>query len=260
MMPGLIQGKTQKDMEAVAMSLLDEVGLANRATHRPGELSGGEQQRVALARALVNRPQVLLLDEPLGALDLKLRKQMQLELKSIQHDLGLTFVHVTHDQEEAMTMADAIAVMNKGRIEQLGPPNELYEKPATAFVAGFLGVSNLLYGSVTAPGRVRLDAGNEIAADAGDRTGRVAVGIRPEKIRLGSPAEGENSLAGTVRETAYVGVATQYVVDTGAGTLSVYVQNDGAAPSLQPHASTTLSWSPHATFVVDPDPAQEEAE
>ena len=205
----------------------------------------------------MNRPQVLLLDEPLGALDLKLRKQMQLELKAIQHDLGLTFVHVTHDQEEAMTMADAIAVMNQGRIEQLGPPTELYEKPATAFVAGFLGVSNLLHGSVTAPGRVRLDTGDEIAADPGERTGRVAVGIRPEKIRIGPPAEGDNSLAGTVKETAYVGVATQYVIETGAGTLIVYVQNDGSALSLQPGAAAILSWSPHATFVVDP--AQEES-
>ena len=125
-------------------------------------------------------------------------------------------------------MADAIAVMNKGRIEQLGPPSELYEKPATAFVAGFLGVSNLLHGSVTDRGRVRLDTGDEIAADPGERTGRVAVGIRPEKIRIGPPGEGDNSLAGTVKETAYVGVATQYVVETGAGTLIVYVQNDGS--------------------------------
>ena len=131
--------------------MLRLVGLEGLGSRRPRQLSGGQQQRVALARALVNRPQVLLLDEPLGALDLKLRKQMQLELKAIQHDLGLTFVHVTHDQEEAMTMADAIAVMNRGRIEQLGPPTELYERPATAFVAGFLGVSNLLHGSVTRP-------------------------------------------------------------------------------------------------------------
>jgi spermidine/putrescine transport system ATP-binding protein len=236
--------------------MLRLVGLEGLGRRRPRQLSGGQQQRVALARALVNRPQVLLLDEPLGALDLKLRKQMQLELKAIQHDLGLTFVHVTHDQEEAMTMADAIAVMHRGRIQQLGPPTELYEKPATAFVAGFLGVSNLLHGSVTAPGRVRLDTGDVIAADAGERTGRVAVGIRPEKIRIGPPAEGDNSLAGTVKETAYVGVATQYVVETGAGTLIVYVQNDGSAPSLRPGAAATLSWSPHATFVVDP--AQEE--
>ncbi len=237
--------------------MLRLVGLEGLGARRPRQLSGGQQQRVALARALVNRPQVLLLDEPLGALDLKLRKQMQLELKAIQHDLGLTFVHVTHDQEEAMTMADAIAVMHRGRIQQLGPPTELYEKPATAFVAGFLGVSNLLHGSVTAPGRVRLDTGDVIAADAGERTGRVAVGIRPEKIRIGPPAEGDNSLAGTVKETAYVGVATQYVIETGAGTLIVYVQNDGSALSLQPGAAAILNWSPHATFVVDP--AQEES-
>ena len=237
--------------------MLRLVGLEGLGARRPRQLSGGQQQRVALARALVNRPQVLLLDEPLGALDLKLRKQMQLELKMIQHDLGLTFVHVTHDQEEAMTMADAIAVMNHGRIEQLGPPNELYEKPATAFVAGFLGVSNLLAGSVTAPGRVQLDTGDEIATDVGDRAGRVAVGIRPEKIRLTPPREGDNSLAGAVKEIAYVGVATQYVVETAAGTLIVYVQNDGAGLSLRPGAAATLSWSPHSTFVVDP--AQEEA-
>jgi len=238
--------------------MLRLVGLQGLGGRRPRQLSGGQQQRVALARALVNRPQVLLLDEPLGALDLKLRKQMQLELKMIQHDLGLTFVHVTHDQEEAMTMADAIAVMNGGRIEQLGPPTELYEKPATAFVAGFLGVSNLLSGSVIAPGRVRLDTGDEIDADAGDRAGRVAVGIRPEKIRLGPPREGDNSLSGTIKETGYVGVATQYVVETGAGTLIVYVQNDGSAPWLQAGAPVVLSWSPHAPFVVEP-PEEEAA-
>ena len=187
------------------------------ARRRPRQLSGGQQQRVALARALVNRPQVLLLDEPLGALDLKLRKQMQLELKAIQHDIGLTFVHVTHDQEEAMTMADVIAVMNRGRIEQLGSPTELYERPATAFVASFLGVSNLLRGTTTAPDRVRIEAGDELHVPLGGRTGEVAVGIRPEKIRLGPPREGENALSGTVKETAYVGVATQYIVATGAG-------------------------------------------
>jgi spermidine/putrescine transport system ATP-binding protein len=250
------KGVEKKQVKGRVDEMLRLVGLQGLGSRRPRQLSGGQQQRVALARALVNRPQVLLLDEPLGALDLKLRKQMQLELKSIQHDLGLTFVHVTHDQEEAMTMADAIAVMNRGRIEQLGPPTELYEKPATAFVAGFLGVSNLLHGSVTAPSRVRLDTGDEIVAGVGDRAGRVAVGIRPEKIRLGPPGDGDNSLAGSVKETAYVGVATQYVVETAAGTLIVYVQNDGAAPALQPGAATILSWSPNATFVVDP--AQEE--
>jgi spermidine/putrescine transport system ATP-binding protein len=246
------RGVEKAQVRGRVAEMLRLVGLEGLGPRRPRQLSGGQQQRVALARALVNRPQVLLLDEPLGALDLKLRKQMQLELKAIQNDLGLTFVHVTHDQEEAMTMADAIAVMNRGRIEQLGPPSELYERPATAFVAGFLGVSNLLLGTVTAPNRVRLDTGDELAADPGDRTGRVAVGIRPEKLRLGPASNGDNSLSGTVKETAYVGVATQYVVETGAGTLIVYVQNDGAAPSLQPGGAVTLSWSPHATFVVDP--------
>lgn len=157
-----------------------------------------------------------------------------------------------------MTMADAIAVMNHGRIEQLGPPSELYERPATAFVASFLGVSNLLPGSVAGPGRVRLDAGDEVGADLAGRTGRVAVGIRPEKIRLGRPGDGDNSLPGTVRETAYVGVSTQYVVETASRALIVYVQNDGATPALQPGAATTLSWNPQATFVVDP-PQEEEA-
>jgi spermidine/putrescine transport system ATP-binding protein len=232
--------------------MLQLVGLEGVGRRRPRQLSGGQQQRVALARALVNRPRVLLLDEPLGALDLKLRKQMQLELKQIQHELGLTFVHVTHDQEEAMTMADAIAVMNEGRIEQLGPPAELYERPATAFVASFLGVSNLLQGTVSGPGTVKLDTGDEIRAALDGKTGRVAIGIRPEKIRVGAVREGDNRLAGTVQELAYVGVATQYVVATRAGTLSVYVQNDGSAPSLPPGAETTLSWSPQATFVVDP--------
>jgi len=239
------------DVRGRVLDILHLVGLEGLEKRKPRQLSGGQQQRVALARALVNKPRVLLLDEPLGALDLKLRKQMQLELKAIQHDLGLTFVHVTHDQEEAMTMADAIAVMNRGKIEQLGPPTELYERPATAFVAGFLGVSNLLHGAISGPGTVRLDTGDEIAADPGDRSGRVAVGIRPEKIRIGPPGEGDNSLAGTVKETAYVGVATQYVVETGAGTLIVYVQNDGSALSLRPGAAAILSWSPHATFVVD---------
>jgi spermidine/putrescine transport system ATP-binding protein len=232
--------------------MLRLVGLAGVGNRRPRALSGGQQQRVALARALVNRPQVLLLDEPLGALDLKLRKQMQLELKGIQHDLGLTFVHVTHDQEEAMTMADAIAVMNGGRIEQLGAPTELYERPATAFVAGFLGVSNLLHGDVTERGRVRLASGEELDADVHGRSGRVAVGIRPEKIRLGEARSEENTLAGTVKETAYVGVATQYVMDTAVGTVVVYVQNTGGAPPLAAGTPATINWSPEATFVVDP--------
>jgi spermidine/putrescine transport system ATP-binding protein len=232
--------------------ILELVDLAGYERRKPRQLSGGQQQRIALARALVNRPRVLLLDEPLGALDLKLRKQMQLELKLIQSELGVTFVHVTHDQEEAMTMADTIAVMNQGRIEQLGPPAELYEQPQTAFVAGFLGVSNLLAGVVERDGVVRLDGGTEIGvarAALNGRSGPVSVGIRPEKLRIGP---GQNSLDGTIFERAYVGVSTQYVVDTPAGRLAVYVQNaEPGAGIAAPGDAITVSFDPEATFVVD---------
>jgi spermidine/putrescine transport system ATP-binding protein len=233
--------------------MLRIVGLEGMEKRKPRQLSGGQQQRVALARALVNKPRVLLLDEPLGALDLKLRKQMQLELKSIQHDVGITFIHVTHDQEEAMTMADRIAVMNNGHIEQLGTPTELYESPATAYVASFLGVSNLISGTVSGSDSVRLRHGPEVRVPAralAGRTGEVAVGIRPEKIELGDGHE--NVLGGTIVEQAYVGVATQYIVETECGLLTVYRQNaspgvNGAAPGER----LTLSWSPDSTFVVD---------
>jgi spermidine/putrescine transport system ATP-binding protein len=233
--------------------MLRLVGLGGMEKRKPRQLSGGQQQRVALARALVNKPRVLLLDEPLGALDLKLRKQMQLELKGIQHDVGITFIHVTHDQEEAMTMADRIAVMNRGRIEQLGTPTELYETPATAYVAGFLGVSNLIAGTISGPETVRLDRGPEVHVPRETltgRTGQVAVGIRPEKIELGNGQA--NTLDGTIVEQAYVGVATQYIVDTVCGRLTVYRQN--ASPALNgaaPGQHLTLSWSPESSFVVD---------
>jgi spermidine/putrescine transport system ATP-binding protein len=224
---------------------------------KPRQMSGGQQQRVALARALVNRPQVLLLDEPLGALDLKLRKEMQLFIKGLQHDLGITFIHVTHDQEEAMTMADGIAVMNAGRIEQLGAPNDLYERPQTAFVAGFLGISNLLRGEVAGPDEVRLSDGTTVHVRAGSLNGRrgaIAVGIRPEKIR---PDDHDaNRLAGVVKERAYIGVSTQYVVDTANGDVTVVVLND--RPGTVPHDPgdrLILSWDPEATFVVDPTEA-----
>jgi spermidine/putrescine transport system ATP-binding protein len=232
-------------------AMLELVGLAGLGRRRPRQLSGGQQQRVALARALVNQPRVLLLDEPLGALDLKLRKQMQLELKRIQHEVGITFIHVTHDQEEAMTMADAIAVMNGGRIEQLGAPRELYERPRTAFVAGFLGVSNLLHGVVSGAGTVRLDGAGEVrvTAELPDAGARVAVGVRPEKLSL---ARGTNTIAGTVAESAYVGVATQYVVDTPAGALVAYVQNaNGSGDALAPGAPVTLGFEPESAFVLD---------
>jgi spermidine/putrescine transport system ATP-binding protein len=249
---GLREAKVAKaevrDRVGEAISL---VQLEGRERSRPRQLSGGQQQRVALARALVNSPRVLLLDEPLGALDLKLRKEMQLFIKALQHDLGITFIHVTHDQEEAMTMADQIAVMNGGRIEQLGTPTDLYEGPRTAFVAGFLGISNLLPGTVTGPTAVRLDDGSEVRVPEGalaGRNGKVAVGVRPEKIRLGHHQE--NQLTGRLLETAYVGVSTQYVLETKAGNVSVYVQN--SEPGVSQAAPTDISWSPDSTFVVDP--------
>jgi spermidine/putrescine transport system ATP-binding protein len=239
--------------------VLELVGLAGLAQRKPKQLSGGQQQRVALARALVNQPRVLLLDEPLGALDLKLRKQMQLELKRIQSEVGITFVHVTHDQEEAMTMADTIAVMNLGRIEQLGPPQELYERPASAFVAGFLGVSNLLPGTVEGDG-VRLSSGELIRARVNGYTGEVAAGVRPEKIAIG-PRGGENQLHGTVAEAAYLGVGTQVVVTTSAGTIQVFAQNIDSGTRIPGRGlPVTLSWDPEATFVVDRDDSVMEEE
>jgi spermidine/putrescine transport system ATP-binding protein len=228
--------------------ILRIVGLEGFGHRKPRQLSGGQQQRVALARALVNRPRVLLLDEPLGALDLKLRKEMQLELKRIQHEMGFTFIHVTHDQEEAMTMADWIVVMNGGRIEQLGEPADLYEHPRTAFVASFLGVSNLLPGVVDGAETVRLASGQSLrvaAAVIDGHAGPVSLGIRPEKLSIGGTEV--NRLAGEVVERAYVGVATQYLVKTPVGEVTVYVQGAG---SHAPGEQLELSFAPEAAFVV----------
>jgi len=236
--------------------VLELVDLAGREKRKPSQLSGGQQQRVALARAIVNNPRVLLLDEPLGALDLKLRKQMQLELKRIQTEIGITFVHVTHDQEEAMTMADTIAVMNAGRIEQLGTPSELYERPRTAFVAGFLGKSNLLDGTVAGDGIVRLDDGTEIRAGTNGQQGGISIGVRPEKISLGEG--GTNRLAGKVKESAYIGVATEMVVETPVGELTVFHQNVEAGGIVPPTGTAvTVSWAPEATFVVQREESSE---
>jgi len=257
-------GKPQIDEHVREMlRLVDLPGLERR---RPGQLSGGQQQRVALARALVNHPQVLLLDEPLGALDLKLRKQMQLELKRIQREVGITFVYVTHDQEEAMTMSDRIAVMRSGNIEQVGPPEEVYEHPATEFVAGFLGASNLLRGTVNRRENdrvvVTLASGERVVAPAGLEPstpgGAIRVGVRPEKIRIapGSAAseDGRNAISGVLREATYVGVSHQYAVETRSGeTVTVYAQNLGAAGEYAPAAGedVVLSWHPEHTFVVE---------
>jgi spermidine/putrescine transport system ATP-binding protein len=261
------RGTPKREIAHQVAFMLKLVELPGYEERRPNQLSGGQQQRVALARALVNNPRVLLLDEPLGALDLKLRKQMQVELKRIQSEIGITFIFVTHDQEEAMTMSDRIAVMRHGRIEQLGRPEELYERPATTFVAGFLGVSNLLDGEVVGRAgdlvEVRLGDGTMVRAPATATNGetRVRVGVRPEKLRAtpgnggdAASGEGANSLTGTVLDASYVGVSTQYIVETADGhKLTVYAQNletSGASEALADGQAVHLSWKPQHTFVI----------
>jgi spermidine/putrescine transport system ATP-binding protein len=245
--------------------ILELVDLPGFEARRTTQLSGGQQQRVALARALVNQPQVLLLDEPLGALDLKLRKQMQLELKGLQHEVGITFIYVTHDQEEAMTMSDRIAVMRSGRIEQVGPPEDVYERPATEFVAGFLGASNLLDGSVGPPDgafrTIELASGERVRVPAASVEGkerRIRLGVRPEKIRIaegttGPSTNGDNSIEGTVRDATFVGVSNVYTVATRDGhVVTVYAQNLGTSTDRPPAPgeTVTLMWHPEHTFVV----------
>jgi spermidine/putrescine transport system ATP-binding protein len=216
---------------------LELVGLSAESKRKPRQLSGGQQQRVALARALVNRPAVLLLDEPLGALDLKLRKGLQVELKRIQREVGITFLYVTHDQEEALTMSDQIAVMNRGVVEQLAPPEEVYERPRTTFVAGFIGVSNLMPGRVVSANgngaEIELDSGVRIHAGEADglHSGeRCHAVVRPEKLRI-EPADApaSNDLAhveGIVESSLYLGTATQFVVRLADGvTMTVLVPN-----------------------------------
>jgi spermidine/putrescine transport system ATP-binding protein len=255
-----------------AMTLVDLVGFESR---KPPQMSGGQQQRVALARALVNHPKVLLLDEPLGALDMKLRKQMQLELKSIQQEVGITFIYVTHDQEEAMTMSDRLAVMRHGKIDQIGPPEAVYETPATEFVAGFLGASNMLDGEVkeTNNGRttIALSTGGTVTTDtSGVPAGisAVRVGVRPEKITIvpddGNAPADRNTVTGLLRMSTYIGVNYQYKVEgPGGHELTVYVQNLGGEGSQPvPGQRVRLEWLPEHTFVVEPSatPISEEEE
>ncbi len=242
------------------LQLVDLDGYHNR---KPIHLSGGQQQRVALARALVNRPKLLLLDEPLGALDLKLRKQMQIELKRIQSEVGITFLYVTHDQEEAIVMSDRLAVMSGGRIEQVGPPNEVYDSPATEFVAGFLGASNLMGGDVGEQGnplsRVQLHGGGEVRVESerlGGRGGAVKVGVRPEKINVlpeSEPLSDEwNCLQGVIELSIYTGIGHQYTIRDAQGrNLSAYVQNRDAKTAPQEGDRVRLAWRPEHTFVVD---------
>ena len=231
---------------------LERVGLSAQANRKPRQLSGGQQQRVALARALVNRPSVLLLDEPLGALDLKLRKRLQVELKEIQREVGITFVYVTHDQEEALTMSDRIAVMNDGLVEQVAEPEEVYERPATPFVAGFIGVSNLLPGEAVSATEIRLDSGASVAARhdlaAGERCQAV---VRPEKLSIGGDGPG---LEGLLESSVYLGTATQLIVKFADETsLTALVPNVDEAARRElptPGERVRLSWQPEHMHIV----------
>ncbi|MEU6659878.1 ABC transporter ATP-binding protein [Streptomyces sp. NPDC046821] len=256
-----------KSVKKQVGEMLDLVQLGEQARKKPHQLSGGQQQRVAVARALINHPKVLLLDEPLGALDLKLRRQMQLELKRIQTEVGITFIHVTHDQEEAMTMADTVAVMNAGRVEQLGAPADLYENPASTFVANFLGTSNFIEAEVA--GR----SGDDLTLKAGDGKlvlpsarcstsaavgGKILVGVRPEKISLthaddaGTIPDGRNRITGRVADSSFIGVSTQYVIDSPlCDHFEVYAQNIERDTRLAPGAEVVLHWNPAHTFGLD---------
>jgi len=224
-----VKGVSRRDRRVKAQEVLERVRLPNVASRRPVQLSGGQRQRVALARAIVNSPSVLLLDEPLGALDLKLRQEMQVFLKALQRDLGITFVYVTHDQEEALTMSDRLAVFNEGRIEQIGAPADVYEHPQTEFVAGFVGVSNVF-----------------------ERDGR-RITIRPEKIHM-SEGDGGPGEPGVVREVVYVGSVTRYLVDLDAGGELVVVRQNLEATSqdvLEARGKRVrLEWKPEHTYAL----------
>jgi spermidine/putrescine transport system ATP-binding protein len=262
---GLERKKVAKDeIRRRVGEMLEIVSLTGMEKRSPREMSGGQQQRVALARALVNRPAALLLDEPLGALDLKLRQQMQVELKRIQREVGITFVYVTHDQGEALTMSDRIAVMNSGVIEQLGSPREIYERPATRFVAGFIGTSNLVDGHVervesgyallsyTAQDRVVVPVPASVRAND-----KIEVSIRPEKIDLhrGVPptsATGGSVLSGVVTEVVYHGTSTNYTVSTAAGAdFTVFDQNASNAEDLADRGDRVyLTWDPQHSYPI----------
>jgi spermidine/putrescine transport system ATP-binding protein len=267
---GLRRKRVGKDeIKRRVASELERVGLAREAHRKPNQLSGGQQQRVALARALVNFPKVLLLDEPLGALDLKLRKGLQLELKQIQREVGITFVYVTHDQEEALTMSDQIAVMNLGRVEQVADPEQVYERPETTFVAGFIGVSNLMPATVEAGGGVHLDNGPTVpAAEDGFRPGeRCQAVVRPEKLHIGrvdERADGDlPSVEGTVESSVYLGTSTQIVVDLGDDVRMTVLHPNASEAERQRlpggGARVRLSWHPDHMHLVRESAASPEA-
>ena len=254
----------QKAIEALKMVELDHL-----AERRPSQLSGGQQQRVALARALVNRPSLLLLDEPLGALDLKLRRQMQVELKAIQMEVGLTFLHVTHDQEEAMDMADTVAVMHKGRIEQMGTPEALYDRPKTFFVSQFLGQSNVFVGDAveSSANSVSIEvAGFKISA-AKQRSevskGKIAIGVRPEKVQFHEDKKPTASSdlnvlgPGEIIDIRFTGVSNQYLIDIpNLGEVTVFAQNVGKSPVTELGAKVWISWKVEHSFGLADLPVQ----
>ena len=256
----------QRAAEALAMVELEHLG-----ERKPQQLSGGQQQRVALARAMVNRPSLLLLDEPLGALDLKLRRQMQTELKAIQMEVGLTFLHVTHDQEEAMDMADTVAVMHQGRIEQMGAPEALYDRPKTSFVAKFLGQSNIFVGDVVESGEVVSISYNQTKLSALSKrcektSGRVAFGVRPEKVQFheDKPADssGLNLLGpGQITDIRFTGVSNQYQIEIpGVGEVTVFAQNIGRSPVVELGATVWVTWKVEHSFGLSDLPTGTETE
>lgn len=240
--------------------MLESVHLGEFGSRRPGELSGGQQQRVTLARALINQPRALLLDEPLGALDLKLRESMQIELKRIQREVGITFFYVTHDQGEALTMSDRLAVMRDGHLEQVGTPRDVYERPVTPFVANFIGTSNIFSGRLKArdDGSAEIESGPDeliiVPGAAGSHGKEVLVTIRPEKVALAlaRPSTG-CALRGTVSEVSYCGPTTKYIVATSAGSaLTVIQQNvNSDLDQVVRGAPVWVTWAPAHTFVIE---------
>ncbi|MBU6144014.1 MAG: ABC transporter ATP-binding protein [Acidobacteria bacterium] len=268
---GLRQRKIE-DPIGKAKEALNLVQLGHLAERKPQQLSGGQQQRVALARALVNRPSLLLLDEPLGALDLKLRREMQIELKAIQMEVGLTFLHVTHDQEEAMDMADTVAVMNLGRIEQMGAPEALYDRPKTVFVAKFLGQSNLLVGDVSSTSANSLSievAGNKISVPkdrAEKHTGKIAIGFRPEKAtfhtKKPSASANLNIIGpGEIVDIRFTGVSNQYLIEVpNLGDITVFAQNMGQSPVIELGEKVWISWSVDHSFGLSDLPTGSETD
>lgn len=253
---GLLMKKVPKDDIAARVTRsLDMVQLTHRADARPDQMSGGQQQRVALARALVNEPEVLLLDEPLGALDLKLRQAMQIELKELQERVGITFIYVTHDQEEALTMSDRIGVMSAGKLLQVDAPQAIYENPTSRFVADFIGEINLLQGRVGRDRAVTLTGGQAIdlhtEADAGTT---VSVALRPERLGIAAGDEpvpdGANRIEGTVRRRVYFGDSYYYEVDTQAGVIHVKQENRPGIALVEPGTVVTVYWNPRAAAVL----------